>query len=138
MTEEPIPNVAEAQPETDLAEAVHRVLRASPEPMTASKIRVALPRSLREIGLEDLTSHLTRQVAANVLWQFPKYRSQQDRFWDRPMSDHLTALAREALRDKPLTLAELRRKLPAYAQNQTAAVVQGQLTQGQMFGSVLI
>jgi len=55
-----------------------------------------------------LADTLQRQVAANVLHQYPKYRSQQDRFWDRPMEVHLTALFHEVLGEGPLGWAELR------------------------------
>src|SRR5438270_1578827 len=72
-------------PDTDLAAAVQRVLAASSEPLTVSKIRSRLPSPFRNATLEELSDYLQRQVSANVLYQFPKYRSQQDRFWDRPM-----------------------------------------------------
>jgi hypothetical protein len=106
---------AETAPETDMVAAVLRVLSASEHPMTVSKIRAKLPAPFRSASLEELTDTLQRQVAANVLFQYPKYRSQQDRFWDRPMEIHLAALLREALEEGPLGWPELRRKLPAYA-----------------------
>jgi hypothetical protein len=106
---------AETAPETDMVAAVLRVLSASSEPMTVSKIRAKLPAPFRSASLEELADTLQRQVAANVLSQYPKYRSQQDRFWDRPMAVHLAALLREALEEGPLGWPELRRKLPAYA-----------------------
>ena len=65
--------------------AVRRVLQASPEPLTLSKIRAALPANFRAVSLEALAEVLQRQVAANVLVPYPKYRSPQDRYWDRPM-----------------------------------------------------
>src|SRR5262249_26963063 len=99
----------------DLVAVVHRVLEASSEPLTVSKIRAKLPAPFRSISLEELSDCLSRQVAANALYQFPKYRSQQDRFWDRSMPVHINALLRSVLEEKPLNLAELRRKLPAYA-----------------------
>jgi hypothetical protein len=105
----------ESAPGTDMVAAVLRVLSVSSEPMTVSKIRAKLPAPFRSASLEELADTLQRQVAANVLFQYPKYRSQQDRFWDRPMSVHLTALLREALEEGPLGWPELRRKLPAYA-----------------------
>ncbi len=133
MTEATSPTSTEAAAEPDLGEAVRRVLQASSEPLTVSRIRSSLPAALRGISQEELTAYLTRQVAANVLWQFPKYRSPQDRFWDRPMSVHLVALVHEALAEKPLTLAELRRKVPVYAQNQLDAVVRELQAQGKLF-----
>lgn len=133
MTEATSPALTEVATAPDLGEAVRRVLQASSEPLTVSRIRAALPAPLRGISPEELTTYLTRQVAANVLWQFPKYRSPQDRFWDRPMSVHVVALVKEALDEKPLTFAELRRKLPAYAQDQLDAGVRELLAQGQLF-----
>ena len=79
----------EAQVGTDLTAAVQRVLAASDQPLTLSKIRSALSGNYRRIGLEELADVLRRQVAANVLYQYPKYRSAQDRFWDRPMRVHI-------------------------------------------------
>src|SRR5258708_40180609 len=101
--------------ETDFAAEAHRVLATSAEPLTLSKIRSRLPAPLRKLSLEELGETLKRQVAANVVYLYPKYRSQQDRFWDRPMPIHVAALLRQALEDGPLALPELRRKLPAYA-----------------------
>ncbi len=132
-TEATSPTVTAVAAEPDLDEAVRRVLQASPEPLTISRIRSALPAALRGISPEELTAHLSRQAAANVLWQYPKYRSAQDRYWDRPLAVHVAALVREALDEKPLTLAELRRKVPAYAQNQLDAAVQDLLSQGRLF-----
>src|SRR5579859_3188469 len=104
--------------ETDLVPEVQRVLQASDEPLTLSKVRSRLPVRFREIGLEDLTAVLNRQVAAQVVWQFPKYRSQQDRYWDRPMPVHVAKLLQESLAEGPLGWSDLRRKLPAYAHTQ--------------------
>jgi hypothetical protein len=122
----------ETSPETDLVAEVRRVLAASLEPLTLSKIRAGLPSAYRSMSLEDLAESLRRQVAANVLIQYPKYRSQQDRFWDRPMAVHVATLLRETLEEGPLAWAELRRKLPIYAVSQAEAVVQDLLAQGQL------
>jgi hypothetical protein len=119
----------EAPPETDVVAAVQRVLAASPEPLTLPKIRSQLPARTRAANLEDV---LQRQVAARVLYQFPRYRSQQDRFWDRPMDVHVQVLLEETLRERPLGLSELRRKLPAYAQGQAESALEEQLRQGQI------
>ena len=119
--------------ETDLVAAVHAVLQGSPEPMTLSKIRAKLPTQMRQIGLEELAEALRRQVAANVLYQYPKYRSQQDRFWDRPMPIHVAALLEITLQDGALNWSELRRKLPAYAQALAESILQEMLTQGQLY-----
>jgi hypothetical protein len=132
-TEATSPTLTEVAAEPDLGEAVRRVLQASGEPLTVSRIRSSLPAALRGISPDELSAYLNRQVTANALWQFPKYRSQQDRYWDRPMAIHVATLVREALEEKPLTLAELRRKLPAYAHNQLDSVVRDLLNQGRLF-----
>jgi hypothetical protein len=116
--------------ETDLAAEVQRVIGSSSDPLTLSKIRSSLPARLRSVGLETLGEMLHRQVAANVLIQYPKYRSQQDRFWDRPMTVHIAHLLRETLEDGPLAASELRRKLPDYAKAQADAVLEDQVAQG--------
>jgi hypothetical protein len=133
MTEVTEQAVPETISDTDLVAAVRHVLEASSEPMTLSKIRSALPLRFRTVDLETLADNLRRQVAANALHQYPKYRSQQDRFWDRPMRVHLTALLRETLQEQPLAWSELRRKLPSYAQAQAESVLQEQVAQGLLY-----
>lgn len=118
--------------EPDLVAAVQQVFQASEEPLTLPKIRAALPVRLRGIPLEELGEVLHRQVAAKVLYEYPKYRSKQDRFWDRPMPVHVAALVREVLTEGPLPLTALRRKLPYYAQALSETVVQEQLAQGNL------
>jgi hypothetical protein len=129
--------VIEQQPtttsETDLVAAIRHVLEASDEPLTLSKIRAALPGSFRSLSLEELGETLRRQVAANVLVQYPRYRSQQDRFWDRSMRTHLVHLLRAALQEQPLAASELRRKLPDYAKTQAEAVLDEEVTQGNLY-----
>lgn len=124
------PRPAQAPSETDLATAVQEILRASEEPLTVSKIRSQLPSALRSISVEELSSVLTRKVSAGVLSAYPKYRSQQDRFWDRPMPVHIQRLLRDALQQGPLPWSELRRKLPAYAQAHAEHVLDEQVKQG--------
>ena len=85
---EPTSTTSAAVVETDLVSGIQQVLQASEEPLTVSKIRAKLPTRLREVSVEELSSVLNRQVAAQVLVQYPKYRSQQDRYWDRPMPVH--------------------------------------------------
>jgi hypothetical protein len=113
----------------DIVTAIQNVLKESPEPLTVSKIRAQLPAQFRSTNIEDV---LRRQVAANVLQLYPKYRSQHERFWDRPMTVHIAALVREALQDGALAPNELRRKLPAYAQAQTESVLQEELAKGRL------
>jgi hypothetical protein len=129
------PSPAPATPpvaEADLTAAIHRVLASSPEPLTPSKIRAALPANCRPESLEELTECLRRQAAANTLYQFPKYRSQQDRYWDRGMPAHVAVLIREVVQEQPLAWSELRRKLPAYAVGQAETVLQEQVGQGRL------
>ena len=79
--------------------AIQNVLAASPEPLTLPKIKTQLPVRFRGLNLEEI---LQRQAAAQVLHRYPKYRSQQDRFWDRPMAVHLEALVQAVLGEGPL------------------------------------
>lgn len=115
---------------TDLADAIRQVLARSDEPLTPAKIKTALPSPFRSATAEELTDCLNRQVAAQVLTQYPKYRSPHDRYWDRPMPTHVAFLLRQAVQDGPLALFEIRRKLPAYATAQVEPVLQDQLDKG--------
>src|SRR5262249_7350962 len=94
--------------------------------------RARLPARFRTLSPEVLAEGLRRQVAAGVLQQYPKYRSQQDRFWDRPMPVHVDFLLRSTLQEGPLPLSELRRKLPAYALGPWEEVLRDQVTQGKL------
>jgi hypothetical protein len=125
----PVPTAAE----TDLVEAVRRVLTASAEPLTPSKIRALLPAGFRSVSPEELAACLQRQVAADVLYQYPRYRSRQDRFWDRPMPAHVAGLLHAVLRDGPLAWSALRRRLPAYALAQADGVLRQQLVMDKVF-----
>ena len=127
------PAATETAVQIDLPTAVQQVLAASPEPLTVSKIRALLPPPLRSTSVEELAEFLKRQAAANTLVQYPKYRSPQDRYWDRPMQVHIVALVREVLEEKALGLSELRRKLPAYAMTQAEVVVVEQVNQGRLY-----
>jgi hypothetical protein len=113
----------------DPVAAIQRVLAESEEPLTPSKIKSALPARHKSANLDDI---LQRQVSAQVLYQFPKYRSQQDRFWDRPMPVHVATLLRQTLTEAAFNLSELRRKLPAYAQPLFENILQEELTQGRL------
>jgi hypothetical protein len=132
MTQSTDQTPTEAPAETDLGSAVHRVLGGSPEPLTVPKIRARLPAPFRNVSLEELADCLNRQVAAKVLFQYPKYRSQQDRYWDRPMPVHVASLLRATLQDEPLPWSELRRKLPAYALMYAEGVLADQVAQGKL------
>ncbi|HXG11431.1 MAG TPA: hypothetical protein VNK04_16875 [Gemmataceae bacterium] len=118
---------------TDLVAAIHRVLAGSPEPLTVSKLRSQLPSDFRQISPEELTETLRRQVAAGALYQYPPYRSQQDRFWDRSMPVHLATLLRSVLEAGPLPWSQIRRRLPAYALAQAESVLQEQVAQGMIY-----
>jgi hypothetical protein len=119
--------------ETDLLTAIRQLLERSPEPLTLVRIHSALPAAFRTLSPEALEEILQRQVGAGVLYQYPKYRSQYNRYWDRPMSVHLAQLLREVLRERPLTLAELRRQLPDYAKPHVEAAVEQEVAQGRLF-----
>jgi hypothetical protein len=123
----------ETPTEQDVTAAIRTILEKSDEPLTLSKVRAGLPARLRGISLEALAENLRRQVAANVLHQYPKYRSQQDRFWDRPMPVHVAHLLRLTLEEKPLALPDLRRKLPDYAKTLGESVLNDQVAQGRLF-----
>ncbi len=124
--------VLTAPSDTDLVAAVRRVLENSTEPLTLSKIRALLPPSFRSLSLDALGDVLQRQVAANVLVQYPRYRSAQDRFWDRPMRVHVAQLLRTALSEQPLAVSELRRKLPDYAKTQAEAILEEEVANGAL------
>ncbi len=130
---EPLHTMTETTPELDVTAALRTVLEKSEEPLTLSKIRSALPARVRSLSLEELADSLRRQVAANVLHQYPKYRSPQDRFWDRPMPVHVAYLLRTTLQEQPAALTDLRRKLPDYAKNLAEQVLQDQVAQGLLF-----
>lgn len=116
---------------TDVVAAIQRVLRESEEPLTVSKLKSQLPAALRSANLEEV---LQRQVSANVLQEYPKYRSPHARYWDRPMPVHVAWLLHETLKDGPLPWSELRRKLPAYAVERGAeTILQEQVSQGKLF-----
>ncbi len=116
----------------DLATAVQRVLANSEEPLTVSKIRAKLPGALRNTDLNDLGEVLERQVSANALHKYPKYRSQQDRYWDRGMDQHIVQLIVTVLEAGPLPWSELRRKLPAYSHEKAQGVLDDQIRQGKL------
>jgi hypothetical protein len=133
MTQLAEPNVTTTSSDTDLVAAIRRVLENSPEPLTVSKIRSALPANLRTLSVEALAEVLNRQVAANVLVQYPRYRSQQDRYWDRPMRVHIAHLLQTALAEQALAVSELRRKLPDYAKTQAEAILEEEVIQGRLY-----
>jgi len=129
VTDQPVAVVA---PDTDVLAAIRTVLESSNEPLTLSTIRTALPGRLRT-SPENLTEVLRRQVAANVFVQYPKYRSPQDRFWDRPMPVHLANLLSNVLAEKPLGMSEIRRKLPDYAKTLAEPILEEQVAKGILF-----
>jgi len=116
----------------DLPTALKNALQLSSEPLTVSKIRNELPPQLRRLTLDEVTDALQKLVTAGTTYQYPKYRSQQDRFWDRPMEVHIAALLRETLEESPLSLSELKRKLPTYAQAQAETILTEQVGKGAL------
>lgn len=120
----------ETRPEVDLPGAIQHILASSAEPLTLSKLRSRLPMAVRTISLEELETVLRRLVSANVLHVYPRYRSQQERYWDRGMPIHIACVLRETLETKPLPVSELRRKLPAYVLPTFEEVLRDQVAQG--------
>ncbi|MBL8793184.1 MAG: hypothetical protein JNM56_04710 [Planctomycetia bacterium] len=114
----------------DLNAALLRVLQDSAEPLTVPKIRAQLPPALRSQNLEE---SLQRQVAATAVVQYPKYRSAQERYWDRPMPVHVAALLQSVLEEGALSAGELRRKLPAYAHELFEQVMQEEIANGKLY-----
>lgn len=112
LAEAPFPA---APPAADLAEAIRQTLAASAEPLTPAKIKARLPAPFRTASAEELADCLNRQVAVQVFYLYPKYRSPHDRYWDRPMRVHVASLLGELLAEGPRPLAAIRRKLPVYA-----------------------
>jgi hypothetical protein len=133
MTQMLEPTPATAQSAPDLAAVIQHVLADSAEPLTVPKIRSRLPAPYRSISEQELSATLERQAAANAIYQFPRYRSQQDRYWDRGMPVHISQLLRQALADGPMTWTDLKRKLPAYAGGQAENVLKEQVSQGMLF-----
>lgn len=118
---------------TDVVEAIREVLRASDQPLTPTRIRAALPLSLRGLSLDAVRGALRRQVEAQVLILYPKYRSDQDRYWDRPLRQHVEQLLRRILRDGPMTRTDLRRRLPAYARILADNVLEAWVAKGRVY-----
>jgi len=133
MTEKTDRIPGESPVEDDLLTAVHRIMQASPQPLTLAKIHSLLPASFRSVTLLGLSEILGRQVTAHVLWQYPKYRSGHDRYWDRTMDVHVADLLRAVLKQGPLPWSILRRRLPIYAQAQAETVLKEQVSQGFLF-----
>jgi hypothetical protein len=118
---------------TDIVEVIQQVLRASDEPLTPTRIHTALPPGPRIPSLEVVIDALERQVAAQVLVLFPRYRSRQNRYWDRPLRVHVEHLLRKNLRDGPMTRSVLRRRLPAYARILADSVLDGLIAQRRVY-----
>lgn len=129
VVDQPSPNTPT---DADLVSAIQRILASSAEPLTLSKLRSQLPPGHRQTSPEELAEVLRRQVAASTLHQYPPYRSQQDRYWDRSMPVHVANLVLGALEESPQTVSQLRRKLPAYALAHAGAALEDQLNQGRV------
>ena len=118
---------------SDPVDAIKEIFRQSSEPMTVLTIRASLPRLFGAIRLEELTEILQRQVAANVLVICPKYRSAQDRYWDRSLRDHAKVVLYAAMRMGPLSWSDLRKKFPKYLRHLVDAVLHEELAKGEVF-----
>jgi hypothetical protein len=128
-----LPRAQEPSSEFDLAGAIVRVLEESPAPLTLPRIRMVLPWPWRTAALETLGEVLQRQLCGNVIYCYPRYRSQHERYWTRPHCRHLEDLLRQALENGPLTWNDIRRRLPEYARMQAEPVLEEMLAQGRMF-----
>ena len=125
--------MTEARPalnHADLVDAIRGVLQASGEPLTLPRILERLPEPYRDVRLEDLTELLERQVRAHVLVGCPKYRSAQDRYWDRPLREHATVLLHEAIKEGPMSWTDLRKKLPKYLRHLAESALNEELAKG--------
>ncbi len=119
--------------QTELVDIVRDILRHSTEPLTIPRIRERLPGPLRLMRTEDLTEIVRRQVAAHVLVMCPKYRSSQDRFWDRSLHEHAKVVLRAALSSGPMSWADLRKKFPKYLRHLADSVLNEELARGVIF-----
>jgi hypothetical protein len=119
-----------APTDSDLGRVVHRVLATSDEPLTLSKIRAHLPTAHRSVSAEELRQCVERLTEANVFYRYDPYRSQHPRYWDRAMREHIRMLIRKNLEEEPLAWAQLRRKLPSYAQDKALEVLDDLVAQG--------
>jgi hypothetical protein len=117
----------------DLVDAIREVLKHSDEPLTIQKIRVRLPALFGSIRMAELAETLRRQVAAQVLVMCPKYRSAQDRYWDRPLREHAKVVVRMALADGPATWSDLRKAFPKYLRHLAESVLNEELARGAIF-----
>src|SRR5438552_2941462 len=117
----------------DLVDAVREVLKQSAEPLTIPRIRERLPTRFRHMRIEDLTEVLQRQAAAHVLVMCPKYRSRQDRYWDRTLHEHAKVVLHEALQGGPMPWADLRKKFPKYLRHLADSVLNEELAKATVF-----
>jgi hypothetical protein len=119
-------------PDRNLTDAVCWVLQASSEPLTPSKVRAQLSGPLRRLDPQVVGEALRRQVEAGVLYCYCPYRSQQPRYWDRPMPDHVAALLVQVLAAGPLTCSQIFRKLPEYAHGRVEEGLRRLLAEGRV------
>jgi hypothetical protein len=113
-----------------LVAALCGIFEQSDEPLPLPRILPRLPEVMRP---ESLQACLRRQVAARVFFEYPRYRSQHRRYWDRPIGEHVVELVRSALRERPLSWPELRSRLPAYVRGITQKVLREQVAKGSLF-----
>jgi hypothetical protein len=114
----------------DLVDAICGVLQSSDEPLTIPRIRERLPAPYEAIRTVELQDVLHRQVAANVLVMCPKYRSGQDRYWDRELRDHAMLLLHKSLEQGPISWSDLRKKFPKYLRHFAESVLNEELAKG--------
>ncbi len=117
----------------DLVGAIHEILKQSSEPLTVPKIRARLGGSFQKIRTAELAEILQRQVAAQVLVMCPKYRSGQNRYWDRSLREHAKVVLRRALEEGAMPWAELRKKFPKYMRHLAESVLNEELAKRTIF-----
>ncbi len=89
------------------------LLHEAAEPQTLAKIRSQLPAGSWPFPEADLERVLEQQEASGHLFRFAPYRSDGARFWAKPVDTYATQVILAELRDTPLSLAALDKKIAA-------------------------
>lgn len=123
---------ATSSSQADLVDAIREIFKSSDEPLTHRKLRLRLPEPFDGLRTEELAEVLERQVAAHVFVRCPKYRSGQDRYWDRNLREHAKVVMHAALEKGPMSWPELRKKLPKYLRHLAESVLNEELAKGEV------
>jgi len=130
---QPALDQAGPEAENDLVANIRQILNSSPEPLTAAKIWDLLAPAVRPASRQALQDTLHQQAGVRVLVEFPGYRSQNKRYWDRPFTEHVEALLRSLLHQGPLNWSEIRRRLPDYARSQAQRMLDDKVAAGEWY-----